>query len=186
VLLRPEASTRRSDLPVTVAYAAGTTSGALLSASVLWLLSGFAQPLPPPARVVLLVLAAAAVWAIKMGPWQRIRLPEARRQIPAEVFGGSLTRGAYRFGLELGTGVRTYVPSPAPYILAAALLLTRPTLGATLAAALGFGLGRAAPLLVRVADARRHQVSDAFLRGVEQVAPATAAAIVLLGAVTLV
>jgi hypothetical protein len=42
----------------------------------------------------------------------------------------------------MGTGVRTYVTATSPYLLAAFLLLASPGLAATLAAGVGFGVGR--------------------------------------------
>jgi hypothetical protein len=51
---------------------------------------------------------------------------------------------AFQFGAELGSGVRTYVPSASPYVLALAILLVPAPMVGALAAACGFALGRAA------------------------------------------
>src|SRR5438132_14144104 len=97
---------------------AGSTSGALLTTLGAWFLSGFTEPLGTVVRVVLFCLGAAFAWLVKQGPLAHFfSLPEARRQIPAEVFGRGLVRGAYRFGFESGTGVRTYLSSPATSLL---------------------------------------------------------------------
>ena len=125
MLLPPERRPSATDAEVVASYVAGTITGALLTGVALWVLSGFAAPLPAPARVWLLGAAALVVAGAKFG-WLPLTLPESRRQIPAQVFGGSLRRGAYQFGLQLGSGVRTYVPSPAPYVLAFALVLVHP------------------------------------------------------------
>ena len=169
------------------AYLAGTCSGALLTAVGAWVLSGLTEPLTRGIRLTLLVAGAALIWLAKQGPLSEIlRLPEARRQIPSQVFGGGLVRGAYRFGLELGTGLRTYVPSAAPYVLLLAVLVGRFTLATALSAGLGFGVGRALPLLLALSAPARLQFTRDFLRGIEELAPATAAVVVLGGALALV
>ena len=180
---------RRSllDFKVLAAYLAGTTSGALLTALIAWVLSGFVAPLGAGLRAVLLLAGAAFIWLCKHGPLAgRITLPEARRQIPAEVFGGSIARGAYRFGLELGTGVRTYVPSAAPYILLLTVMLAHITLGNAILVGLGFGLGRAAPLMVQFSAAKQLRGLNPFLRRTEGFASATATLLIIAGALILV
>lgn len=148
MLLPSERQRSLFDARVVGAYAAGASSGALVSAVVAWFLSGLFEPVPVTARAALLILGSAAIWLVKDGPLSGARrLPEARRQIPAEVFGGNLVRAAYRFGFELGTGVRTFVTSPAPYVLLLVVLLARPTLLGAIAIGFGFGIGRAMPLV---------------------------------------
>jgi hypothetical protein len=168
------------------AYVAGTTSGALVTTLALWTLSGFAAPLSAWTRLALLAIGIALVWSIKAGPLAPfVSLPEARRQIPTRVFHGSLVRGAFRFGFELGTGVRTYVPAVAPYILALVLVLGRPTLGAAVLAALGFGMGRAIPLAVHLL-ARERRLSDRpIARGAERLGALASGIIVTVGALAL-
>ncbi|MGH2941844.1 MAG: hypothetical protein ACRDLN_03575 [Solirubrobacteraceae bacterium] len=152
MLLPP--SRRRSlfDARVAAAYLLGTSTGAILTALAAWLLSGFAEPLSDGVRLALLAAGGVLLWAIKHGPLEgAVALPEARRQIPAQVFGGSLARGAYRFGFELGTGMRTYVPSAAPYVLLLVVVLSRPSLLGAVAVGLAFGFARALPVLVQLA-----------------------------------
>jgi hypothetical protein len=166
---------------IAAAYLAGTSSGAALTAVVAWILSGFAEPLPEGARVALLAVGAVLVWATKHGALAgRVTLPEARRQIPAQVFGGSLAAGAYRFGFELGTGVRTHLPSAAPYVLLLILLLARPTLAGALLVGLGFGFGRALPIVVQLAPKGAARVRR-LLHAAHPAAATLAAAIVLAG-----
>jgi hypothetical protein len=178
------------DLEVAAAYLAGTSAGALLTAAVAWVLSGFAEPLGAGPRAALLVTGAVFVALCKVGPLSGvIALPEARRQIPAEVFGGSLVRGAFRFGLELGTGMRTYIPSIAPYVLVLTLLLARPTLGDALVIGLGFGLGRAIPVIAAIAaigTAGRLRTLVDGLRQLNPVAAVAAGCVVLVGGLGLV
>jgi hypothetical protein len=187
VLLPPGRRRSLLDSKVAAAYLAGTTTGAALTTMAAWVLSGFAEPLGPASRAAMLCLGAGFVWLVKQGPLGRVvTLPEARRQIPAEVFGGGLVRGAYRFGLELGTGTRTYVPSPAPYLLLLAVILGRPTLGAALLVALGFGVGRALPLVALVVAADRGRFTGIPMTGTARFGPNLATLLVLVGALSLV
>jgi hypothetical protein len=180
-VLLPPGRRRAQDRRVVSAYLAGAVGGALVTALAAWLASGFVEPLPPPVRAGLLVAGALVVWGAKHGPLAgRVRLPEARRQIPMSVFFGGLVRGAARFGFEMGTGMRTYVPSWAPYVLALALVLARPTLGQALLVALGFGLGRALPLTVHLGAEERLSLTRDFLQGADHRFAQTAAGLVVL------
>lgn len=186
MLLPP--SRRRSlfDVKVAAAYLAGTSTGAVLTAIAGWFLSGFAQPLGESVRLALLAGVGILVWAIKHGPLAgTVTLPEARRQIPADVFGGSLVRGAYRFGLALGTGMRTYVPSAAPYVLLLVIVLSRPSLLAALLIGLAFGVARALPILTQLAPRRIRRTR--MYRGASHPVTATLSTmIVLAGGLVLV
>lgn len=178
----------RFDDGVVGAYLGGAIIGATLTATFGWLLGGFLEPFPAPARAVLLGAGALYVWAAKHGPLSsRLKLPESRRQIPSAVFAGSLVRGAYRFGLEMGTGIRTYVPSFAPYVLLLALVLARPTLGEALLIAAGFGLGRTIPLMISLRPEDQTLITRDFLRGnAHRLAQTATGLIVVVGALALV
>ncbi|GAA4146450.1 hypothetical protein [Actinomadura keratinilytica] len=127
---------------VLAVFTLGLVLGGTLSAAVLWLLSGLAAPLPPPGRAAAIVAAAALGAARDLG-LVRLRLPQNARQIPQEVLAGRPRAGALRFGFELGTGVRTYVPATTPYVLALGLPLSQQGPAATLLAGAAFGAGRA-------------------------------------------
>lgn len=78
----------------------------------------------------------------------RIWFPGARRQVPETVaFRG--VQGAFQFGFEMGTGLRTYMPvaMPVVVIIATALLGMTPWLG--LACGLAFGSARGALHLLK-------------------------------------
>ena len=187
-MLLPQAKRRSNfDFKILFAYALGTTIGALATSLVVWVLSGFTEPLGEGLRAVLLIAGAVFFLLCKHGPLAGVvNLPESRRQIPAEVFGGSLLRGAYRFGLELGTGVRTYVPSPAPYILLLTVFLGRLTLADAILVGLGFGVGRAVPLMVQLFAASQVRKANPFLRRSGTAVSAGAALLTLAGALILV
>lgn len=182
-------SERRSliDYEVAAAFLVGTSSGALLSVMTAWVASGFFAPLSVSMRIVLFCIAALLVWLIKEGPLAgRMSLPENRRQIPAEILEGGRPRGAMRFGFELGTGARTYVPSPAPYLALLLVLFGQLTLGTALVIALGFGIGRALPLMVQIAAPDRDALTRRFLEEKGRFGPAVASLLILAGGVILV
>lgn len=131
-------------------FALGLLAGGAVTATVLWLLSGLAAPVPLDVRHGA-VLAVAGLAVLRDLGLVRIPLPQNGRQVPQEVLARDWHRGAAQFGFELGTGVRTFVSASAPYVLAVALLLSGPGLVAVaLPVGLGFGAGRAlAPLLRR-------------------------------------
>jgi hypothetical protein len=81
--------------------------------------------------------------------WVVLSLPQNRRQVPQEIFSRGAQLSALQFGFELGTGVRTYLTSVAPYIVASGVMLTSYDLRAAISAGLGFGVGRAGTVILR-------------------------------------
>jgi len=117
----------------------------------------------------------------------RFWLPQNQRQVPQEVFGVGRSLGALQFGFEMGTGVRTYVTSTAPFIvLLGVILLADGDALVAVAAGFGFGLGRAAMPLSRYLSQRRHAWDarlDAHLRWMVPVSTATCAVGVLVAGI---
>jgi len=136
-------------------FTAGAAIGGLLSSVTLMAVGTVVAPLAVGLRIAVL-LCVLVICVLRDLGLLRVALPENRRLIPQEVFLSHPWRGAARFGFELGTGVRTYIPSSAPYALAAALVLLAPGLTASGIAGMAFGLGRAALAWMRFAacDAR--------------------------------
>jgi hypothetical protein len=128
----------------------GLLGGGLLSALALGLVSGIFAPVPAAWRHAAIV-AVALLGLLREVGVVPIRLPQNTRQVPQDVL-RSLVRGALQFGFELGTGVRTYVSATAPYVLAVAVLLGGQRLPVAILAGLGFGAGRAATPLLRLAS----------------------------------
>jgi hypothetical protein len=123
-------------------FAAGLVAGGLTTAAGAWLVSGLLQPLPLAVRCAALV-GLAVVAALQDAGRIRLALPQARRQVPQTLFRRRLARAALQFGFELGTGLRTYLPSALPYLLLGAVVLLGQDPWSTAAAGAGFGLGRA-------------------------------------------
>jgi hypothetical protein len=102
---------------------------------------------PPVVRVGLIAAMALFVVAGECG-LHRMVLPHRRAQVPSTVIASGGDAGALRFGFELGSGVRTHMPSNLPYLPLIAVLLVS-TWPVALVTGLGFGLGRAAMALGR-------------------------------------
>lgn len=92
------------------------------------------------------------VWAVGVVVWYAViivrevgivsfGLPQNARLVPESVFRHGRFWGPFEFGLEMGTGVRTYVTSGLPYVLVPMIALFAGWLPA-LVGGLGFGLGR--------------------------------------------
>ena len=127
---------------VLAVFTLGLVLGGMVSATVVWLLSGLPAPLPPSVRAGA-ILCVAALGAAREFGLVDVPLPQNARQIPPGVLQSHLRRGALQFGFELGTGVRTYVSSSAPYVLALALLLSHQDLRTVVLTGAAFGTGRA-------------------------------------------
>lgn len=142
-------------------FSTGLVLGGSLSALVLFLASGLAAPAPEAVRHgIVVALAAAGVLRDAGAVW--FPLPQNARQVPQEVLNRNVALGSLRFGFELGTGVRTYVSSTVPYVVAAALLLSTPDLRTAVLTGAGFGLGRALTPLARYTS-RAGEAWDAVL-----------------------
>ncbi|SEG80464.1 hypothetical protein SAMN04489712_11386 [Thermomonospora echinospora] len=134
------ASTRQGG--VLALFTAGLLLGGVLSASVVWLLSGLSEPIPADGRWAA-ALAVAVLGLLREFGVLPLRLPQNARQIPQDVLQRRPRLGTLQFGFELGTGVRTYVTSAVPYVAALGLLLVHPSPAMAAATGLGFGAGRA-------------------------------------------
>jgi hypothetical protein len=73
----------------------------------------------------------------------RFRLPQNARLVPETVFRHGPVFGPLQFGLEMGTGMRTYLPSGLPYV-ALVLVAGFATPITAVATGAAFGAGRAA------------------------------------------
>lgn len=153
-----------ADLKVAGAYLLGTTVGSIATAVLLWAFSGMASILPAMLRGGLLAVGCALVVATDMKLLGDLSLPANRRQIPPEVIVGRRLAGAFQFGFEVGTGVRTQLPTGAPHVLALYVLLGAPTLRDVLALAVAFGFGRGVQQLATATVENR----DSFQEGWQQ------------------
>ena len=101
--------------------------------------------LPAPVRAAVLGVGAVLVLGRELGLW-RLPVPENARLVPEDVQHRAHW-GAWQFGFEMGTGMRTYSPSALPHLVLAAVVLVVP-LPTAPAVAAGFAAGRfAVPVL---------------------------------------
>lgn len=85
-------------------------------------------------------LGAAAVVLPALRPW----LPEAACQVPSRRMSEALHAAAFRWGVELGMGVRTFSVTPALYpLLAVTLVQPEPALAAVVLGLYGLARGAA-------------------------------------------
>lgn len=123
------------------AYTAGAAAGGMVTAVALWLCSGLVSSVPAGARVAILGIAAAGSVLREAGVLV-IRMPERRNLIPEAVAQKGFPTGPLQFGFEMGTGVRTFLPSSSAHVIAIAVVLLLPSFGEAASAGLGFGIGR--------------------------------------------
>lgn len=161
---------------------AGLVVGASMTAVVLYVLAQIVQTVPLGVRLPTMLVACACGLLVDLGVVAN-RLPVHARMIPQEVFSTNFTWGTFRFGVQLGSGVRTYITSTGEYLVGFAAVVLAPGLWATLVMAAGFALGRFLTLAARVAlqgGSERWGRYSRFLD--DQIAPiAVAAMFVLLG-----
>jgi hypothetical protein len=140
-------------------FAGGLLAGGALVGGLLGLLAVL-LPLTPTRGAVALAALAAVVLAAHDLRVAAVALPQRRSLIPQEVFLRSPAVGFVRFGLEFGSGLRTYVTSAAPYAVVALVLLTTEGALAGLLAGASFGLGRSVAPLQAVAADEAHWSAD--------------------------
>lgn len=123
--------------------------------------NGLLSPLPSSIRYGAFCALVAAAMLREFG-LEPLPFPQARRQVPRTVFEDGMLSGALRFGFELGLGFRTYLTNSSAYVLAGGIALLPIRMATALAAAVGFGLGRAATAWARYWS-RRDQAWDEAL-----------------------
>lgn len=148
-------------------FTLGSALGGLLMGAVVAVLAGLCAVVPLPARVAVALVAGIALIVIEVTGSVSV-LPQRARQIPQEVFGADVGRGAFRFGFEYGTGTRTHLTSGTPYVLIVLILVVTASPALSLLAGLSFGLGRTVPVLLHmiVRSPRWTDVTDRQAGGV--------------------
>ena len=140
---------------------AGTTSGGLLLGAALVVAWYALAPLDALRTAAILGVGAVAATGVL---WPRARrwLPERACQVASTLMRDSPGRAAFRWGLELGTGVSTFVVTPAMYaLLAVAVGQGQPVVVVALCSLYGTSRGAAiawfAVVYSRRAQAQEHQ-----------------------------
>ena len=134
----------------------GLAVGALLMFPAAVVQVAVPRPWRLAAMLVLTVLAVAG--EIGVLPF---RLPQNARQVPSSIIARTDGSGALQFGFEMGTGLRTFLPSHLPYVAAAAVLFLTPWWAAPAVGA-GFGVGRIAMVRSAVRSGSANAWHDQF------------------------
>lgn len=138
------------------AFGLGLVAGGVLSAAGLVLLGSLARPVLPTTLVWLAVALVFAVIAVREVGLVSFALPQNARLVPETVFRHGPFWGPFEFGLEMGTGMRTYVTSGLPYVVLLVLAFVAPWQAALLAG-VGFGFGR---FLMTAGSVRRQPAGE--------------------------
>ena len=154
-------SVRRGTMKGLRRFALGAATGGLVTGSALGIVVWLVNLLPSPSIGVIrvIVLGLLLYVTVLTVVTDSVRLPQSRRQVPIGVFAGGVDAGAFAFGLELGSGVRTYVTSMAPYwaLIAAVIAGVDASPWPVVVAGLLFGLGRVMTVVIGLrAEARGH------------------------------
>lgn len=116
---------------------------------------GLAGPLlgwvPSPVAIGLVAAMATMVGLDAYGLSQ-FRWPQVSRQVARTSAADGLT-GLWKFGFEMGTGARTYMPVPTPHLVVLTVLLVGGGYGVAVFAGLGFAGGRAVMPITRMLHA---------------------------------
>jgi hypothetical protein len=87
------------------------------------------------------------------------------------VFDHGAGQGAFQFGFEMGTGVRTYVSTSTPYVLLLTVLIARIPVSHALLAGFGFGSARAMILPLRLSARFKSAWDRGTLAATKWIAP---------------
>jgi hypothetical protein len=147
-----------------VSLVTGTTVGGLLMGGALVLAWLALAPFEAARTAVVLGIAGVGATAVLL-PSLRRWLPEAACQVPSRRMAEAVHHAAFRWGVELGTGIRTFTVTPALYALfAVALVQDDPAVAAGVSAVYGCARGTAiASFAIVYARRRQH---DAGLPGI--------------------
>lgn len=167
------------------AFGAGLITGGVLSAVVLLTVGSLLRLAAPHGVWAGLLWAWSAVVLVREFGGLRLSLPQNARLVPSTVFRLGRLLGPYQFGIEMGSGVRTYVTSGLPYVLVPVIALFAGLPGA-LAAGIGFGLGRQLMTAANLRFSDDGSWDDEFIRHQRLISCLLAAAFVVCLAVVTV
>ncbi len=160
------------------AFCLGLVLGGVASALALLVLGSLLRPAVPAVVLTVVVVACFAVMAIREFGWISFAMPQNARLVPESVFRHGRFFGPLQFGLEMGTGVRTYVTSGLPYVAAVLVALAASPVAAV-AAGVGFGVGRALMTTSNLRYSDDNSWDFAWLDGERLIKPALVGAFAL-------
>ena len=157
--LRASGGGRMNAIRLWAVFLVGLAVGGALSGAAIGLLAALLpwSPSVGSAVVAALIAVALAVHDLLVG---KVNLPQRRSLIPQEVFFRSHELGFLRFGIEFGSGMRTFVTSASPYIIIVMLLGTSASFAEAVIVGLAFGIGRSIGPVQAVLAEEEHWSAD--------------------------
>jgi hypothetical protein len=128
-------------------YNTGLLVGALMTVLIAFTFVGLLHDFVAMSAWVALAVAISVVALLGDGGVIPRMLPSAQRLVP-EVVGQRGLGGVFQFGLEMGTGARTYSTTQLPHIVLAWAVLFAHSWAVVLIVAVGFAAGRGVPFVV--------------------------------------
>lgn len=129
-------------------FTTGLLAGGATTGLLAVVVGSLLRPLASEGVRALLVVGVSLVILVTELSGRQLALPQNSRQVPIWIVRDGSRSGALQFGYELGTGLRTYVPSSFPHLALVAVLL-QASWAQGLVAGIAFGSGRAAMTLAR-------------------------------------
>lgn len=151
---------RRSTYLELLVYTAGSVFGASVTVSLAVLMGVFIPAIAGSPAIVGTALVACIVVA-READWLRFPIPSRNGQIPPSVATKGYPVAHLQFGFEMGTGLRTFLPTAAPHFLVACLVIFVHSPLMVLPIGVGFGISRAANLWLSYFGLDRQVWSDA-------------------------
>lgn len=155
----------------------------MLSGVLAGVAGGLASVIPAPVRLAGLLVSLPVIVGYELAG-RPLGLPQARRAVPQTVIARWRVEGPLQFGFEMGTGVRTFMPTALPHALLVTLVLAGAP-GPGLVAGVGFGAGRALMPLVRSRHPDPRAFDTALLRRLRDIGRICAVGFALAGVVVL-
>ncbi|HEX8626979.1 MAG TPA: hypothetical protein VF755_02270 [Catenuloplanes sp.] len=150
--LRASGGGRFNALRLWAVFVVGLAIGGSLSGTAVGLFAALLPWTPSVGSIILTVVLAVSLAGYDLLV-AKVDLAQRRSLIPQEVFLRSQVLGFLRFGIEFGSGVRTFVTSASAYILVVMMLGLPVSFTQVVAVGLAFGLGRSVgPLQAILAD----------------------------------
>jgi uncharacterized membrane protein YecN with MAPEG domain len=119
----------------------GLLSGGTVTGLLLLVPSAALQELFGPSARLQFLIACVLVCAALELRLMPFRLPQNARQVPSNIIARTDGSGALQFGFEMGTGLRTYIPTHLPYLTVSIALIATPWWWCPVLG-VGFGAGR--------------------------------------------
>lgn len=122
-------------------FGVGLILGGGAVGAILGVLGGLFTIVPLFLRFGTLLFALILGVLYDMGVMQ-LNLPQNKRLVPHEVLTKGPVAGPLQFGFEMGTGLRTFLPSASPHLVAASILLAPAEFWVATVVGMSFGIGR--------------------------------------------